>query len=383
MLLMAREMGPGGTERQLTELAKALDRRSFEPHVAFFREGFRSAELRDAGVSCLCLGVYSFLRPSAFRKAWTLGNYIRRHKIHVIHTFDYPLTCFGVPVARAFGAPVVLSSQRAHRMLIPKGYLQMVRMTDRIVNGIVVNCEYMRRHVTDDERIPRKKVYVCYNGLDGSRFSPDSSRTLPGKAGDDTITIGSVSLLRPEKNLGLLLQAFARLVPEAPHVRLMLVGSGPEWEKLQSLACELGISARCRFLPAEREVATRLRAMDIFVLPSISEALSNSLMEAMGCGCAVIASNTGGNSELVTSGRTGLLFDSGDVEHLAAQLKRLVENSSLRAELGKNAARLMKNKFSLSASAQAMQNIYRSFFTVESMRDSGTALAHAGMAGQN
>ena len=65
MLLMAREMGPGGTERQLAELAKALDRRSFEPHVAFFREGFRSAELRDAGIDCICLGVHSFLTPLA------------------------------------------------------------------------------------------------------------------------------------------------------------------------------------------------------------------------------------------------------------------------------------------------------------------------------
>jgi glycosyltransferase involved in cell wall biosynthesis len=384
VLLMAREMGPGGTERQLTELAKALDRRSFEPHVAFFREGFRSAELRDAGIACLCLGVHSFLRPRALRKAWALGKYIRWHKMHIVHTFDYPLTCFGVLVARSVGVPVVLSSQRGHRALIPRGYLQLVRITDRIVNGIVVNCEYMRRHVTNDEGISPERVYLCYNGLDVARFSPHSSTILPSEAGCGAITIGAVSLLRPEKNLGLLLRAFARLAPETPNARLILVGSGPECANLRSLARELGISDRCTFQAAEPDVSAWLRTMDIFVLPSISEALSNSLMEAMGCGCAVVASNAGGSSELITSGRTGLLFDSGDVEDLAEKLKRLVESRELRAELGGNAAQLMNSSFSIPASAQVMQDIYRSFFrSGETARESGATLMHPAGAGRN
>ncbi len=384
MLLLAREMGPGGTERQLTELAKALDRRSFEPHVAYFREGFRSEELREAGIACLCLGVQSFLNPQAFRKAWALGNYIRRHRIHIVHTFDYPLTCFGVPVARAFGAPIVLSSQRAHRMLIPRAYLRMVRLTDRIVNGIVVNCEYMRRHVTDDEHFPSDKVHLCYNGLNISCFSAHGAVFPPRKGGGDTVTVGSVSVLRPEKNLRLLLHAFARLTPETPNARLILVGSGPERGNLQSLARELGISDRCMFQSAQRDVSVWLRAMDIFVLPSISEALSNSLMEAMGCGCAVIASNAGGNSELVTSGRTGLLFDSENVEDLAKELKRLVEDRNLRARLGKNAAQSMHRGFSLAASTQAMQNIYSSFFRANDIGlGSGAILARAAGSGRN
>jgi glycosyltransferase involved in cell wall biosynthesis len=248
-------------------------------------------------------------------------------------------------------------------MLIPKAYLRLVRITDRFVNGIVVNCDYMRRHVTDDEQIPPAKVYLCYNGLDVLRFSPHSFAGASGEAGgNDAITIGSVSLLRPEKNLQLLLQAFARLAPETPQARLMIVGSGPERENLQNLARELGISDRCRFHAAERHVLARLRAMDIFVLPSTSEALSNSLMEAMGCGCAVIASNAGGSPELITSGNTGLLFHSGDVEDLTRKLKRLLGSRSLRAELGGNAAQLMSKNFSASASAQVMQDIYCSFF---------------------
>jgi glycosyltransferase involved in cell wall biosynthesis len=377
-------MGPGGTERQLTELAKALDRRSFEPHVAYFREGFRSEELREAGIACLCLGVESFLKPRAFRKAWTLGNYIRRHKIHIVHTFDYPLTCFGVPVARAFGAPIVLSSQRAHRRLIPRAYLRMVRLTDRIVNGIVVNCEYMRRHVTEDEHFPIDKVYLCYNGLDPLRFSARGDALPSGESGGETVTIGSVSVLRPEKNFRLLLQAFARLTPETPNARLILVGSGPEYGNLQSLAGELGVSDRCMFQAAQRDVSVWLRAMDIFVLPSTSEALSNSLMEAMGCGCAVIASNAGGSSELVTSGRTGLVFDSENVEDLAKALRRLVKDRSLRAKLGKNAAQSMHSKFSLAASTQAMQNIYSSFFRTDVVgRGSGAILAHVAGSGRN
>src|ERR1700722_14600692 len=119
---MSRELGQGGSERQLVEIAKALDRSRFAVHVGCFHpQGFRSAELSREGIPILHLPVYSFRSFAAIRGAWQLARYLRRHKVQLVHTFDTPMNCFAVPVARACRVPVVLSSQRASRRLSNRG----------------------------------------------------------------------------------------------------------------------------------------------------------------------------------------------------------------------------------------------------------------------
>ena len=119
--------------------------------------------------------------------------------------------------------------------------------------------------------------------------------------------------------------------------------------------------ADCHFQPAERNVAPWLRAMDIFVLPSLSEALSNSLMEAMGCGCCPVASRVGGNPELVTDGETGLLFPVGDAQALAERLALLLDQPAYRRRLAAQAERRMHQDFTREQAARAMGAIYAEF----------------------
>jgi len=118
VLLLARELGQGGSERQLAEIAMALDPSRFSVHVGCFHpQGFRSAELAGEGIPIVHFPVHSLQSFSAVRGAWQLGKYIRRNQIRLVHAFDTPMNCFAVPAARAFRAPVVLSSQRASRRL--------------------------------------------------------------------------------------------------------------------------------------------------------------------------------------------------------------------------------------------------------------------------
>ena len=117
-------------------------------------------------------------------------------------------------------------------------------------------------------------------------------------------------------------------------MKLAIVGSGPCLADLQDRARALGILSDCVFEPATPRVADWLRAMDIFVLPSLSEALSNSLMEAMACGCSVAASRVGGNPELVAHGETGMLFEPRDTAGLAEILRLLVAIAALRSGVG-------------------------------------------------
>ncbi len=114
----------------------------------------------------------------------------------------------------------------------------------------------------------------------------------------------------------------------------------------------------CAFIPATDEVAGWLRTIDIFVLPSLSEALSNSLMEAMACGCCVVASNVGGNPELTGASERGLLFEAGNVEDLTAVLKPLIQDRERRQQLAAAAGKFIRSGFSTGTSVTRMQEIY-------------------------
>jgi glycosyltransferase involved in cell wall biosynthesis len=358
---MARELGPGGSERQLTEIAKGLDRRRFLPYVGYFRGGMRLEELQDAQVPTLHIDIASFKRKDVLTKAHSFGKFVKDRRIGIVHTFDYPLTSFAVPFARWFGVPIVLSSQRGHRDLIPSFYRTIVQSTDLLVDGIVVNCCAVQEDLIREEDVPRSKVRLCYNGIDWEKFQLASPCAIRHNLPQNSLVVGCVSVLRQEKHLDLLLAAVASLVPSLPELQLMLVGNGPEEDFLRERARELGILHRCLFHPAEKDVGPWLKSIDIFVLPSLTEALSNSLMEAMASGCSIIASNVGGNPELVSHGETGMLFKSNDAQSLAATIRLVARNPNLRRRLACNAQALIRENFRLEQSAGRMAEIYDDF----------------------
>src|SRR5438477_1506228 len=236
ILLMARELGLGGTERQLAETALSLNRTQFEPHVACFRSGgFRERELRQAGVPVVEFGVRSLISSSAIAGAREMGRYLAARDIRLVHTFDVPADLFGVPVARLFRTPVVLSSQRAHRALTPGGRRHLLRLTDRMVDGIVVNCLSVARELTSRDGVPPSLIHLAYNGIDTGVFCP----RVDFAHEDTALTIGVVCALRPEKGLHLLLEAFAGLRTSHPSARLLIVGSGPLLPELEGRAASL------------------------------------------------------------------------------------------------------------------------------------------------
>jgi L-malate glycosyltransferase len=353
VLLLTRSLGLGGTERQLAEIAKALDRTAFRPHVGCFHaEGFRAEELQAAGVPVVRFPVTSFVRPSVISGLLAMGRYIGEYGIQLVHTFDVPLNLFGVPAARLFRAPRVLSSQRAHRALTPGVRRRLLRLTDRMVDGIVVNSEAVRRELLEEDRVPARLIHLCYNGIDAAFFEC-SRRPMTGP-----LVIGVICALRPEKGLETLMEAFARLTSPQSMARLRIIGSGPSLPSLQQLAQKLKLDGRCTFEPATKNVPAALEQIDIFVLPSLSEALSNSLMEAMASGCCVVASKTGGNPELVTDQQSGLLFPPGDSAALAACLDLLLRNGGLRSRLAAAGAERMRSEFTLERAARRMAEIY-------------------------
>ena len=366
VLLMSEMLSAGGSERQLVETAKSLDRRRFSAHVATLKGGFRQQELAKAGIPVVNLALDSFASFTALKAGLRLRNYIKTHNIQLFHSFDYSSGCFGVPVARLAATPVVLSSTRAHRSLYPPFYQRLLRLTDPLVHGMIVNCEAMRNHLIQDESISPSRIHLCPNGIDLSNFNPQNRirpAFFPTVLQEASLIIGVICVLRQEKGLSTLLEAFANVSEQHPGLRLAIVGSGTLLPELQQKASSLQISAKCHFEPSTRNVPAWLGGIDIFVLPSLSEAFSNSLMEAMACGCAVVASNTGGNPELVHHNDTGLLFEPGNSKSLSHCLNQLISQPETRQRFAIRAANYVATNLAVQTAAARMGQIYTSLLS--------------------
>lgn len=358
VLLLARQLHIGGSERQLCEMALALDPGRFRVHAGFLRPGgIRAKEIEAAGIPLAEFPLRSFRSPA---NVWTsirkLRRYVVQNGIKIVHAFDAPASVFVGIAAPFVRSAVVLTSQRSSRELPGTAPRMGLRLADKLVDGVVVNCEAVRRQLVSDERVADGRIHLCYNGLDARRFQRQaalSDRVPPG-----ALVIGTVCALRLEKGLPTLVQAFAACLSTNPNLFLVFVGDGPELATLQRQIRDAEIFSRCLFQPTVADVVPWLSLIDVFVLPSLSEALSNSLMEAMACGCACVASRVGGNPELVRHGETGLLFGPEDVPDLTAQLERVIVDQPLRARLGRNAVSLINERFSLTAAAARLGGIY-------------------------
>jgi glycosyltransferase involved in cell wall biosynthesis len=357
ILFMAHALGHGGGERQLALIALNLDRERFEPHVACCEGGFWAEVLENANIPVFFIRSRSLMSGAAFKEALRLRTYLREHGIRILQTFDYSMNVFGIPVALSVPGVVAISNQRCFMDLIPARYRWLNRFAHRFSDAVVANSNALREHLRRDGAAAGNKIFVCHNGLDIRVFHDRDRRRIAGLE-DAELVIGCVSVLRPEKRLDLLVDCFAASAARHPGIRLLLVGSGSEEAALRDRARQAGIAGRCVFVQATPHVTPYLSSIDIFVLPSMSEGLSNSLMEAMACGCCVIASDTGGNAELIQEGVDGLLFPPGDAAWLGAQLETAIASEGLRTSLAAAAARRIRSQFSLINSVERMQAIY-------------------------
>lgn len=359
VLLVVRELGSGGIERDVAKLAKRLPRDRFLPYVATYKPvGPRFEELKEAQVPILHLKISSLKSPGAAIEAIRLAWFILTRRIRIVHAWDASAV-FVVPIARLLRVPVVLSSTVGHRDLLDLQSRRQLQFTDRLVDAIVVNCEAMRKHLERDCGVPSNKVDICYNGVDTNEFYP-AEEQKPVELADTSLVIGTVCVLRVEKALELLIEAFAKIRHQARGVKLLIVGSGPELQKLQRLSATLHLAADCVFVPAVRDVARYVRAIDIFVSTSYSEAFSNSILEAMACGCCVVATRVGGTPELIEDGQRGLLFESGNAGELADKLAGLIDDPARRKQFSQNAVVFARTKLNMEVAAERMASIYES-----------------------
>lgn len=227
------------------------------------------------------------------------------------------------------------------------------------------------------------KVRQIYNGVDHHQFAPQSvkpSALLPERWQnlDGIVVAGTVGRLTPVKDQQLLLRAVAKLRSDQPdladRLRLLIVGDGPLYPALARLVEELALQDVAWLAGDRKDVASLLQTMDIFVLPSLGEGISNTVLEAMASGLPVIATSVGGNVELVEECFNGRLIPSGDIQALADAMASLITDSAERARLGANARLRVCQRFDWSRTVNDYLSVYDELLG----RATGTSVENGG-----
>lgn len=338
----------GGQEKLLVEFARCADRRRFDLHfVSLGGRGVLADDLEAWGWPVETLGEPSGFRPGLVLR---LARLLREERIDVVHTHDERPHIYGAFAARLAGVRRLIHT-RHHGMafrLTPRqaGLVRLAaRLTDRFV---CVSADSARQAIR--QGVSPRVVRVLHNGIDLTRFEP-AARPNDGP-------IVTVARLSPEKDIDTLLRATALAIQEDVALRLEIAGDGACMGDLRRTAAELGLKGCVRFLGQVRDVPSLLARAGLFVLPSRTEGVSLTLLEAMASGLAVVASRVGGNPEVVADGETGLLVPPGDPDALAAAILRLLRDGAERRRMEQAGRRRVERCFDVRRMTAAYERLY-------------------------
>src|SRR5215469_8368845 len=353
VFLMINSFETGGSEGQFVALSNSLKRDGFRVHLGcIMRRGALSDGIGQVPSFRLGGSLYGW---KALNVRIRLARHLRRNDIQVAHAYDFYTNLTLVPAALLARVPVIIGSQRQLGDLLTPAQFRAQVEAFRWCDAVVCNSQAAANRLIA-ARVPASKIAVIGNGLELSAFA-DTEPALPRIPGH--LRVGMIARMNSRsKNHSLFLRAAAKLCHANSSLEFVLVGDGPLRRELENQAQSLGCRDQVLFLGDRRDIPAILASLDISVLPSASESLSNAIIESMAAGLPVVAARVGGNPELVSQ-RTGLLVPPNDAEALADGIEHLVRDRALRAEMRQNARSFARSNFSIEQMRARHEELYR------------------------
>lgn len=353
----------GGTEMQLRSLAQHLDRRIFELEICCIGSGRLTDCFADVGIRVTILGKRA--HAIGVRATWRLYQLLRAFRPDIVHCQDYGAGVRAHLPTKLIGCPVLIKSYHGLNSWKRGILLQIDRFLSASTDKFVVVSQARRRILLERELVPLSRSTVIYNGVDCKRFAlafdPAARRKKKVELGLDPnkCCVGTVGSLKPVKNHEMLVRAAAILKDSNPNIDFAIVGAGPLLSSLVNQRDELGLHNDIHFLGMRDDIPEVLQAFDIFVMCSRSEDLSVAILEAMSAGLPVVATDVGGNGELVSEGLTGFLVERNSTRKFAKRVMRLARDQELRARMGVAAAERARDRFTSEVNARKTAELYR------------------------
>jgi glycosyltransferase involved in cell wall biosynthesis len=329
---------PGsGSENQLQGLLSHLAPDYIDAHLYTLRIPLdpEHRELFPCPVDCL--GIGSLKSPSAVGRLPGIAARLRRGKFDAAMIYFVDSNLYLVPACRLAGIPAVVINRRDMGYWYEPGLLRMVNFVNRWATHFLVNAEAVKQQVILHEHFAPERIHVIPNGLWDReirlRTMNSDRRSLPAGFPEEGPVVGITASLRNVKRIDRFLEMAARVVQAVPEARFVIAGRGRLQGSLQEKSRELGLADRVHFLGQVDDVPALLGHLNVGVLTSDSEGLSNSLVEYGLAGVPAVAFAVGGNPEVILDGQTGFLAPPGDTRALADRVIRILEDEDLHRRL--------------------------------------------------
>lgn len=368
IIFLLDQLNFAGAQKRAVNLARGLDADRFDVHIVCLQGGgpLQSA-IEEAGLALTILDFHpSPWRIRNLRSLFDLTRLLWRERPQAVHTFSYWCGHYGTVAGRLAGVPAIITGRVCLYDLKPQG--RIARLLERLLNPlasvVVTISEAVRSDTIEIEGVPPSKVDLVYNGVAiGDLPAPESARAIRAELdlepGQPAIVM--VANFFGYKRHDTLIRAARKVLDQFPDARFLLIGRlAEEFESLKSMTEELGMVDAFRWLGARNDIRSVLAISTIGVLCSESEAMSNSVLEYMDAALPVVATNVGGNPEMVVDGETGWLFPVGDDEALANRLIQLIGDPESARACGMAGRERVRANFSLDRMVAGYARVYES-----------------------
>ncbi len=378
ILFVSGNLQIGGVQDLVKTLSIGFRHREIETHVCSFQDHYAktepeplSAEITAAGVPVLTLRT-SDRKDAGARKKFL--DYLKTHKINVVHSHMSPTDLWSSLFAREAGVPVIVYSK--HETYRDKSFRVRLKASlglNLATDKAIATSEVTKRHMLHYEMLLPGKIGLVQNPVDTDkfRFSTAERSSLRKELGvpEKALVVGNVARFVARKGNEYFIETAARVCRERPDVYFMLVGYGEDEQKYRQMVADAGIKANFVFAISRRDLVAVFSAMDIFLFTSLwGEALSIAMLEAMAMERAIVASNVGSNAEQIEDGISGLLpspknwtpaADNIDTAELAIAVNKLIDDAPLQRRLGAAARQRVVERFSTDVILDQLENMYR------------------------
>ena len=374
VVLVVDDLGLGGAERQVVELANNMDRNRFEVHICTLSDHLPLKEqLKDFEAK-----IHVVARKTRFDLTVVprLNRLLRKLNADVVHGYMFIPEIVSRLAGSLAGTKLVVGSERnANRLTIRKSNILMYRLTRSCVDLIVANSNAGAKSHREIYHLPAAIYRVVHNGVDTERFRPMNVEEIRRKLSipSHCPVVGVFANFKKQKNHAMLFRAFGLLLKSLPDARLVLVGDQPVdsrgrlenyMTELIRLVDTLEIRHRCLFLGHQNHTEQLYSACDVTVLSSFHEGTPNVLLESMACGIPVIATNVCDNKYIVKGGEVGFLVEVEDDAGMVKCIEQLLNDTDKRKAMGKKARQWVREEFSTRRLAEKMESIYLEFLPI-------------------
>jgi glycosyltransferase involved in cell wall biosynthesis/predicted ATP-grasp superfamily ATP-dependent carboligase len=352
----------GGAEKQILTFCQKIDRNKFDLTVGCLcDQGRLLDEIAKYGINTMRFGlkrVYDF--KGILQGIW-FSRFLKKENIDIVMTYHFGADIWGSVFAKLGGIPIILSNRRDAGFWRKPIHNIAYRLISRWVNKIIVVSSAVKKMAMEQENVSSDKVELIYNGIDLSKYAVTVDKDskieelrLPSQA----IIIGCVGNIRPIKGHTHLIEASRRVVDLFPNAHFLFIGKDKAKGSISREIAHFGLNKNIHLLGIRNDIPELLAICDICVLPSLSEGFSNALLEYMVAGKPIVATDAGGNPDLIQDRINGLLAKKADSGDLAEKIIYLLENRGEAICLASKAKEDAKDKFSIDIMVKKYENLF-------------------------